>query len=99
MKDKFLTQNDIIGLLAGIVPFFFSCSSSSSRTVNGRVVESSHFDLVAVVGGAIAVLMAVGVLTQFGTTAPKDRAKRIGLLVVMLALGVFQVLRGFGMVG
>ncbi|MGD9099486.1 MAG: hypothetical protein PVF45_03330 [Anaerolineae bacterium] len=98
MRDRFLTQNDIIGLLAGIIPFFFSCSSSSSRTVNGRVVESSYFDLVAVVGGAIAALMALGILTQLSTTASEDRGKRIVLLVVMLALGGFQVLRGFGMV-
>jgi hypothetical protein len=98
VRDRFLTQNDIIGLLAGIIPFFFSCSSSSSRTVNGRVVESSYFDLVAVVGGAIAALMALGILTQLSTTASEDRGKRIVLLVVMLALGGFQVLRGFGMV-
>jgi hypothetical protein len=39
------------------------------------------------------------VLTQLGTTAPEDRAKRLGVFAVLVALGVFQVLRGFGIVG
>ena len=99
MKDSFLSRGEVAGLLAGIIPFFASCSSQSTRTVNGRVVESSYFDLVAVVGGTIAALMAVWVLTQLDTTAPEDKVKRLGVFVVMLALGAFQVLRGFGMIG
>jgi len=43
--------------------------------------------------------MAVWVLTQLGATAPEDKAKRLGVFVVMLALGGFQILRGFGIVG
>jgi hypothetical protein len=43
MKDSLLSRGELVGLLAGIAPFFVSCSSSSTRTVNGRVVESSYF--------------------------------------------------------
>jgi len=52
MKNSFLSRDEVVGLLAGIAPFFFSCSSESTRTVDGRVVERSYFDLFAVVGGA-----------------------------------------------
>ena len=96
MKDSLLSRGELVGLLAAIAPFFVSCSSSSTRTVNGRIVESSYFDLFAVVGGGIAVLVALGMLIQFGETAPEDKYKRIGVFVAMLALGGFQILRGFG---
>ncbi len=99
MRDSFLSRNELVGLLAGIAPFFVSCSSSSTSTVNGRVVESSYFDLFAVVGGAIAVLVALSMLGQLGVTAPEDKAKRSGVFVLMIALGAFQILRGFGVIG
>lgn len=85
----------IVGLVAGIVPFMLSSSSSSSVTVNGHVVESTYRDNVAIAGGAVALLC--GVLAAIAERKPSSvRGTRLAMAVGVLALGAYQIARGFG---
>jgi hypothetical protein len=94
-RIKALTAPGIAGLVAGALPFFFNFSTSNSQTINGQVVESSHFDFVAVPCGALALLLSVVVgLTALG----KGKAKRLPVAAGVLILGLVQLVRGLGIV-
>jgi hypothetical protein len=92
-----LTKNDIIGLVAGILPFFLFIGGSTTRTVNGQVVSQSSLNLVALIGGAIAIIMAV---IGFRTMSEREgnRSIYLALFVVLALLGAYQVVRGIGLV-
>jgi hypothetical protein len=89
-------KTEIIGFIVGGIPFFCHFTSTSTHTVNGRVVESSSTDFVAIALGVLAVLIALGSFRLLEYTADDDRIKRIGVMVVIAALGVYQFLRGIG---
>ena len=89
-------KSEIIGFIAGGIPFFCNFTSTSTRTVNGVVVESSYTDYVAIALGAVAVLIAFGSFRLLEYTADDDRMKRIGVMIAIAALGVYQFLRGIG---
>jgi hypothetical protein len=92
-----LTKNDILGLIAGIIPFFVFIGSSSTSSVNGQVVSQSSLNLVAIIGGVIAVGMA---FVGFRSLSERggNRNLYLALFAVLLVLGVFQVVRGIGLV-
>ncbi len=94
-KPKVLTLPAMIGLVAGIAPFFLHFTTGSTETVNGQVVSASHFDFVAVPGGSIA-LMAGLVAAALGLG--KGKVKRIPVGLAICVLGVVQLARGFGIV-
>jgi hypothetical protein len=89
-------KTEIIGFIVGGIPFFCHLTSTSTHTVNGRVVESSYTDFVAIALGVVAVLIAFGSYRLLEYTADDDRMKRIGVMVAIAVLGVYQVLRGIG---
>ena len=95
---KFPSQLEIAGIVLALLPFVCSFSTSSTKTVNGRVVEESSTDYVAIVAGLVAIGIAATIFTTlFPQTNQDDRIKRIGTIVVIAALGVFQLLgRGLG---
>ena len=94
--DISLTTTDksaaIAGGIAGIVPFVISAASTSSVTENGKVVSFSYRDNVAIALGAIAVVL--GIIAA--TTAAKHKTGRLVLGIAVIALGTFQIVRGFG---
>jgi len=90
---------EIIGGLAALVPFFLHLSSSSTSHVNGQAVSFVYRDWVAVGGGAVAALCALAAVTGLPRTAPARRAPRGAAIVVLLGLGVYHLLGGFGLVG
>jgi hypothetical protein len=91
---------DVLGFAAGLVPFVLSFSTSSETSVemHGTSMEIStrthkHMDYVAVAGGAVAVVCAfVGLLL---IARMRTRAVRFVVFAVLLALGGFQLVRGF----
>ncbi len=91
--------HEIAALVAGLVPFAITMSSSSSRTVNGAVVASQYRDWVAVGGGAVAAGLGLVALSLLKRTAPAQRVARIALICGLVALGGGQILRGFGVIG
>ena len=95
-------QWEIAGLVAAFFPFIcsFSSSTSSTRTVNGVIVESSasSTDFVAMGAGALACVLAIYSINALGSTPQVDRIKRIGLIVLIFGVGAYQLLRGFGAV-
>ncbi|RMF05854.1 MAG: hypothetical protein D6768_00385, partial [Chloroflexi bacterium] len=84
---KFPAKSEIAAMVIGLLPFIASITSTSSRTVNGRVVESSYTDYVAIPFGIVTMLIALFSLTKLADTAPADRFKRIGAIVLLVLLG------------
>jgi len=96
---KFPSQLEIAGIVLAALPFVCSFSSSSTRTVNGRVVEESNFDVVAAVAGAVAIGIGVFIVTYLARTHADDRLKRMGVIAGVILVGAFQLLvRGLGVV-
>lgn len=87
----------IVGLVAGAAPFFAQMRSASTVTVNGRVVESSSLDFIALGGGGVAV--ACGLLVFATSRGLPDAARRMAIAAACVGLGAFQLLRGLGMLG
>jgi hypothetical protein len=90
---------DVAGLLCGAVPFALSYSktTSSYSSTDGARLEmgtttKSHMDYVALGGGAIAALCAIIGLAMIGRMG--SRPLRLGIFIVLLALGGFQIMRG-----
>ena len=91
---------EIVGIVAGIVPFVLSMASSSVQTVNGRVTSFSYSDPVAIGGGIVAALFGlVAAVTLIKHTEPAKRMLRVLLCLALIGGGAFHILRGFGIVG
>jgi hypothetical protein len=85
----------IVGLIAGILPFFISFSSDESTVVNGVAVTASSIDYPAVAGGGVAALAGVAFL-GIALRANLQKPVKLAVAVVVLALGAVHLLRGFG---
>jgi hypothetical protein len=85
----------VIGLIAGLLPFLISTSSSSSTTVNGQITSFAYRDNFALAGGAVALLC--GIIAAISERKPSDvRTKRLLVAFAIVALGGFQIARGLG---
>lgn len=92
-----LSTSEKAGWIAGIVPFFAHISHRSIQTMDGWITEVYYRDFLDIGLGIMAVLAALFALIQVGKIAPSNRMKRIGGIVILILLGVFHTLSGFGM--
>jgi hypothetical protein len=97
---RFPSQLEIAGIAAALLPFVCKVSQTSTKTVNGRVVEHTSTDYVAILAGLVAIGIAATILvTVFPNTDEDDRLKRIGAIAVIGILGAYQLLaRGVGVI-
>lgn len=79
------------GLIVGLIPFVVTCSETITRT-GGLCI---HRDYAAVLGGGIAAIIGVSILTM----SPIPILHRIGYMVLLAAIGAAQVARGLGYIG
>jgi hypothetical protein len=84
----------VAGLVAGLVPFVLSASSSHTVSVNGVVTVASYRDMVAIVGGAVAIICALIALVA---TRKSQIGSRYAFPALVLVLGAYQLPRGFGL--
>jgi hypothetical protein len=98
--SRFPSRLEIAGVAAALLPFICSFSTKSTHTVNGRVVEETSTDYVAILAGLVAIGIAATILvTIFPETAANDRLKRLGVIVLIAAVGAYQLLaRGAGII-
>ena len=100
LKAKFPGLGEIVGALAALAPFFFHFTTSSSNTVtlNDQVVTQSvtSLDYVAMVGGAIALVMALVGVARLGATPKSMKMKRLIASGAIALVGALQLARGFG---
>ena len=92
-----LHRGHIIGYIAGLVPFFFFCGAWSVERKNGVVVSSSYFDVVALLGGLIA--LASVIVTFAVESFPDDPSRKRAWLLLsagLIVLGGLQLARAFG---
>ena len=90
---------DIVAVIAGVVPFAVPYNTTTTSGVETgpagmSIVErtETHEDYAAIGGGAAAVLFAIIGLALIGRMG--SRPLRLGIFIVLLALGGFQIIRG-----
>lgn len=86
-----VTKQEIAGLVVGLVPFVLPVESINAA---GR----TYFSLSGVIGGVAAIVLAVAIV-QFalrGGSAVRVRIGHAALGGIVLLLGVYHVLHGFG---
>jgi TPR repeat protein len=84
----------VTSAISGALPFVISYSQSSYHAVNGAVVDAHYRDWIAVgCGGAAQVLGLIAIAVALRGRA---RPAMIGLCAAVLALGGYQLARGFG---
>lgn len=105
-SPKALPKAFWFGLGVALVGFVVHISSSSTRTVNGEMVECSYLDIFALLAAVVAAVCAVAV-AKAGLARPNPWSKLArpsrGLVLagsaVLVVLAVVHVLRGVGMIG
>ena len=95
-KTRVMSPFSIIGLVAGLVPFILSLHSSSSYAINSEVVHSTHLDYVAVPGGGLALLLAAVAMVAGLRDEAAGKGIRALVALAVAGLGIYQLLRGFG---
>ncbi|MCB9735265.1 MAG: sel1 repeat family protein [Deltaproteobacteria bacterium] len=74
-----------------------SISSSSTSVVDGRVVEATHTDVVAIVGGAVALLAGLALVVLAARRSSARGPVGVALAVICLGLGAYQLIGGLGL--
>lgn len=86
----------IWGAALGLLPFVVFIGATSYQVVNGDLTQYSYLNLAAIAGGVGAAGVAIALLRR----GPSDTDSRPGwvlpVCVVLVLLGVFQVVRGVG---
>jgi hypothetical protein len=102
---------DYIGLGGALIPFVLSFRSSQSQSSTTTVTDAdgnlqmittertSFSDPIALVGGAVAIIVALVLLTQVKKVVKPKRLLRIGLALAILGLGAFQLCVRSGILG
>lgn len=85
----------LIGLFFGLVPFFVVAASTMSTFSGPDTFSCTYREQGAIWGGVIAIVIGL-ILPAAGREWGKARFLWMALLV---ALGVIQLLRGFGTIG
>lgn len=97
-RQGFPTRQEIIGIVVALLPFVLFFGTSSSTTVNGVVVESSRLNYAAIILGPIAAIIGLRVAMFARTALEADRIKHYAAAAAIIILGVFQTLRGLGVI-
>ena len=84
-----------VGVVAGVTPFVIHVSSSSTSYVNGALIAATYRDWVAVGGGAVAALCGIAQAILVARSE-LGRGKNVGLGLLLVALGGYQLASGFG---
>ena len=83
---------ELTGLAAGILPFFLHFQSGAGTRPG---VATSYFDLIAILGGIVALFSGIGAATLL--EKGPQRTAHLGLVVMILMLGVYQLATGLGL--
>ena len=90
MREK-LSGIEVAGILAALLPFV--CHMSSVTRING--VVTSYFDLVGVIGGIVAIAVAIMLVSRHWPVLKMGLAY-VALCLGILVIGVYQLLHGAG---
>jgi hypothetical protein len=82
------------GAIVGAIPFFVHVTESSTVMVNGEVVSGTTRDYIALACGVVAALL--GAIVAGGAIRSKAGGKALAIGLAVVALGAYQIARGFG---
>lgn len=86
---------ELVGLVACVAPFVVSAPAARWSIVDGRVAEFGYSEPVAIFGGMIAAVCALGSIA-LAKTAPAQRNLRSLICIALLCAGGYHIARGFG---
>ncbi len=85
-------------VITAALGFFVQLSSIQTSRINGQM-SCSHTDVSALFFGVIAILAGVVGVLNARSLPQETRVLNLALCAAAVAVGVLNVLRGFGMVG
>lgn len=88
----------IWGTALGVLPFVVFVGATSYQLTNGVVTDYSYLNLAAIAGGIAATCLGIALLTR-GPSVMKEQPRPgwvVPVCVLLVLLGVFQVVRGVG---
>lgn len=92
-----ISASNKVAIVCAILGFVISFHSTSTSSING-VVSCSYTNFSAIIFGGIAVL--AGGLGEFGGMANREnRSLNLAIGGGAALIGIFHLLRGFGVVG
>lgn len=86
----------ISGAVLALVPFVIFLGFTQVSTSNGNVTSYSYLNVAAIVGGLIAIGLAVSSMRKPTPSAPATPQAWRMIAVAVALLGVVQVVRGLG---
>lgn len=96
--ERFPNHLEIAGLALAFILFICNFTTTSTTTVNGRVVEQTKINYVALGLGPLTILAGLALLWMLRQIPQEDRLKHLGVMVVIIGLGGVNVARGIGAV-
>jgi hypothetical protein len=86
------------GTALGLLPFLIFVGATSYAMKNGVVTEYTYLNLAAIAGGIAAACVGVALVRRGPRLAqtPPRPGWAVPVCVALVLLGVFQVVRGFG---
>jgi Tol biopolymer transport system component len=94
---RFPTRNEAIAIACAFLPFVVSMRSVSYSTVNGQITAFSYFDPLAIILGAVAIILTFNNSRLLRQTHPDTKLPRLIAIIIVLLFGAFHVARGFGL--
>jgi hypothetical protein len=93
-----LRRTEMAGLAFGLIPLVVHLQTTTPGTVNkatGVAVAGGVYDLAAMLGGFLAVILGFAAARQVGLHSSR-RPQHLALVGLILLLGVYQSLLGLG---
>ena len=93
---KVPSKIEIAALVVAGLGFVVSLESISTSSIDGRITRFSYTDIGALIAGTTALCLGFAGLLKLGWTRPSKKPVRVGLAVLILALGGIHIARGAG---
>lgn len=97
MSARFPALHEIIAFILALLPFVIAFPTVHiERNFDGTLATFSYLEPVAVSLGAFACILVFGNVLILNQATPRDRRLHIAAMAVIIAIGLFQLIRGLG---
>jgi hypothetical protein len=96
MLTRFPAPHEIAAFILVLLPFVVRFPTASYRLENGELASFSYIEPAAVTMGAFGIVLVLANLLVLDRSHGRTRLLHIAAIVVVAAIGLFQVISGLG---